>query len=62
MATTSNRPADVELTCKACGTPFVWTTGEQAFFREKNFQQPRRCRPCRTTKRAANGGTDAVLR
>ena len=29
--------ADIELTCKDCGSTFVFTEGEQAFYQEKGF-------------------------
>jgi hypothetical protein len=43
----AGRPFDRTITCVDCRTLFVWTVGEQAFFRERNFTAPRRCRPCR---------------
>jgi len=39
--------ADRALTCVACGVEFVFTAGEQAFFREKEFKNdPKRCKHC----------------
>jgi len=38
---------DKYLDCCACRQGFVWTTGEQNFYRKLNFSQPRRCKACR---------------
>lgn len=44
---------DKVLTCIDCGTEFVFTSGEQIFFRDKNFKnEPKRCKNCKS-KRAA---------
>lgn len=44
---------DKTIICKDCDTPFVWSAGEQAFFKSKNFTEvPKRCKPCRTIRRA----------
>lgn len=43
---------DKSLTCKDCGTEFVFTEREQLFFAEKGFaNQPQRCRECRQARR-----------
>lgn len=41
---------DIEIVC-ACGTAFVWTERDQAFYREKGYQRPKRCRKCAQKKR-----------
>jgi CxxC-x17-CxxC domain-containing protein len=47
---------DKTLTCKDCGSQFVFTSREQQFFAEKGFQnQPQRCRECRQARRTQNG-------
>ncbi|OIP99522.1 MAG: hypothetical protein AUK35_06510 [Zetaproteobacteria bacterium CG2_30_46_52] len=38
---------DKYLDCCDCQKGFVWTTGEQNFYRKLNFSQPRRCKACR---------------
>ncbi len=44
------------LTCKDCGTQFVFSAREQQFFAEKGFvNQPQRCRECRQARRSQNG-------
>ena len=44
--------ADKTLTCKDCGKEFVYTEGEQAFYKEKGFEnEPQRCADCRRAKK-----------
>ena len=38
---------DRELLCQDCQSPFTWTAGEQRFYREQGFTQPKRCPGCR---------------
>ncbi|HEY1646982.1 MAG TPA: zinc-ribbon domain containing protein [Terracidiphilus sp.] len=46
---------DKVLQCADCGADFVFTAGEQAFFRLKQFKNdPKRCQPCKA-KRASHG-------
>ena len=45
------------ITCSDCGTTFTFTAGEQEFFASKGFtNEPKRCRPCRDTKKAQRSG------
>ncbi|MEG2174855.1 MAG: zinc-ribbon domain containing protein [Oscillospiraceae bacterium] len=47
---------DKILTCKDCGSEFVFTANEQAFYAEKGFtNEPQRCKPCRDARK--NGGS-----
>ena len=40
--------ADKTIVCKDCGSEFVFTEGEQAFYAEKGFENdPVRCPECR---------------
>lgn len=49
--------ADKTLTCRDCGTEFVFTAGEQEFYAEKGFtNEPRRCPSCRRAAKAAREG------
>lgn len=41
------------LTCADCSTTFPFTESEQAFYAEKGFSPPRRCRACRDAAKAA---------
>ncbi|MCQ2815078.1 MAG: zinc-ribbon domain-containing protein [Bacilli bacterium] len=38
---------DKTLVCVECGKEFTFTEGEQAFYAEKGFQEPKRCKECR---------------
>ncbi len=45
---------DKTLTCKDCGSEFVFTAGEQEFYAERGFQnEPQRCKPCRDSRKNA---------
>jgi CxxC-x17-CxxC domain-containing protein len=42
---------DKVLTCIDCGSEFVFTAGEQIFFRDKNFKnEPKRCKNCKSKR------------
>lgn len=43
---------DITIVCKDCGEEFLFTVGEQKFFKEKGLEnQPVRCKECRDKKR-----------
>ena len=43
---------DKTLTCVDCGNEFVFTAGEQEFYKEKGFDnEPKRCKECRDKKK-----------
>lgn len=43
---------DKTLTCVDCGKEFIFTEGEQAFYKEKGFEnEPKRCPDCRRAKK-----------
>lgn len=43
---------DKTLTCKDCGSTFVFTVGEQKFYKEKGFDnEPQRCADCRRARK-----------
>lgn len=42
---------DRELQCADCGDAFVFTSGEQSFFQQKGFTDPKRCSKCRQAKK-----------
>ena len=49
---------DTALTCIDCSTEFIWTAGEQIFFRDKSLlNPPKRCKEC---KKAKNRRLEAV--
>ncbi|HHV30534.1 zinc-ribbon domain-containing protein [Acetivibrio mesophilus] len=44
--------ADKTLVCKDCNTQFIFSEGEQDFYKEKGFMnEPQRCSSCRTAKK-----------
>ena len=44
--------ADETLVCVECGKEFVFSAGEQAFYKEKGYtNKPKRCRECRMAKK-----------
>ena len=46
-----NAFTDVEILCIDCRQDFIWTAGEQAFFRDKKLSNPpKRCKPCKKRK------------
>jgi CxxC-x17-CxxC domain-containing protein len=50
--------ADKTLTCRDCGTSFVFTQGEQAFYASKGLtNEPTRCPDCRSARKRAQGGS-----
>lgn len=47
---------DKTITCKDCGTDFVFTAGEQEFYAQKGFaNEPGRCPECRAAKKQHGG-------
>ncbi|MGI8670831.1 MAG: zinc-ribbon domain containing protein [Aridibacter sp.] len=50
---------DLNLDCIDCKEHFVWSVGEQTFFRDKGLANPpKRCKPC---KKAKTHRIEAVL-
>ena len=42
---------DRTIDCGDCGSNFIWTAGEQAFFRDKQLKNPpKRCKDCKQAK------------
>jgi len=49
--------SDKMLVCRDCGSEFVFSKGEQLFFREKGFEkEPVRCPACRKARRQEKAG------
>ncbi len=43
--------ADADILCIDCGKDFIWTAGEQVFFRDKGLKNPpKRCKDCKQAK------------
>jgi len=47
---------DLQLTCSDCGQEFTFTSEDQAFFQERGYSAPKRCKPCRQAKKNEQGG------
>jgi len=47
---------DLQLTCNDCGQEFTFSTEDQAFFRERGYSAPKRCKACRQVKKNEQGG------
>src|SRR5579875_401704 len=47
---------DQQLTCSDCGQEFTFTSEDQAFFLERGYSAPKRCKPCRQAKKAEQSG------
>ena len=43
--------SDRTLTCRDCGQEFTFTAGEQAFYTERGFSEPTRCKACRDKRK-----------
>ena len=50
---------DTEITCSVCQQPFLFSAAEQAYYAQRGFQFPKRCKPCRQARR--KGGTSRKL-
>ena len=54
----SDELTDLLIPCIECSEDFVWTAGEQLFFRDKQLQNPpKRCKTC---KKAKNKRLEAI--
>jgi hypothetical protein len=38
---------DLMIECMRCRSRFIWSAGEQAWYRDRDLVAPRHCRPCR---------------
>ncbi len=50
---------DELITCQGCGRAFVWSYGEQRYYREHNLQKPKRCAACRQQRKREIGARKA---
>jgi DNA replicative helicase MCM subunit Mcm2 (Cdc46/Mcm family) len=49
---------DKIIVCSDCKTEFLWTIGEQEFYEEHEFVEPKRCRECRKARKATRNQKD----
>ncbi len=45
-------PKDIYIECKDCGKNFLFSIDEQEYFKDMDFEQPKRCPACRKRKKA----------
>ena len=48
---------DKVLKCVDCGSEFVFTARDQAFYQERGYSAPRRCRVCRDKRKSGQTPT-----
>jgi CxxC-x17-CxxC domain-containing protein len=54
---------DKVLKCIDCGADFIFTAGEQLFFRDKQFKnEPKRCKACKAKRTPSLGPTPSASR
>ena len=52
MAEAETEYKDKTIKCVDCGTEFVFTARDQAFYHEQGFtNEPKRCKPCRDKRK-----------
>lgn len=48
---TAGEIEDLSISCIDCAQDFIWTAGEQVFYRDKNLlNPPKRCKECKQAK------------
>ena len=53
---------DKTLICRDCGSPFLFTVGEQEFYASRGFvNQPGRCPACRAARRQGREASGSVV-
>ena len=55
--------ADKTIVCKDCGKDFLFTENEQAFYKEKGFDnEPQRCADCRRSRKQERNNNNRGFR
>lgn len=49
------------INCVDCHHDFVWTVGEQSFYKDRGLAQPKRCPQCRFRRRQQSQGNVRVM-
>ena len=49
---------DIQLTCKICGTAFLFSVNEQVFYKSRVLDAPKRCPDCRAKRRQEMKGKE----
>jgi CxxC-x17-CxxC domain-containing protein len=47
---------DLLLTCSDCGQEFTFSTEDQAYFQDRGYSSPKRCKACRQAKKNEQSG------
>jgi len=47
---------DKTINCRDCRQDFTFTEGEQDFYAQREFSEPKRCKPCRDERKARREG------
>lgn len=47
---------DLLMTCNDCGQEFTFSSEDQAFFQERGYSAPKRCKTCRQAKKNEQAG------
>jgi CxxC-x17-CxxC domain-containing protein len=53
---------ELQLTCSDCGQEFTFSNEDQAFFRERGYSTPKRCKTCRQAKKNEQTGGGGYYR
>lgn len=54
---TQDTPSDRSLICTECNNKFNFSVGEQAFYAQRGFQDPKRCATCRERAKIRRAGS-----
>lgn len=49
-----NNREDYTIQCQDCGQDFIFTIGEQEFYAQNQFNEPKRCKECRDARKNRN--------
>lgn len=52
---------DISITCSDCGSAFVFSAGEQAYFEQNHLHTPKRCQTCRAKRRKTRAKVPASV-
>lgn len=51
---------DIMQTCIDCGKDFIWTEGEQKYFKDHQLYPPKRCIYCRKIRKEKKNQMEAI--
>jgi len=52
---------DQRIRCVECGREFVWTDGEQQYYKERGLTPPKRCKDCRSQRAQTRSHSAGIL-